>query len=73
MDIALTNALRNHLSKEETERVVNAFHKELQLAFSSYSLDDIERLAINLLKWFNLIFYAYFNADDTEKMSNKNH
>jgi hypothetical protein len=50
LDIALTNALRNHLSKEETERVVTAFHKELQLAFSSYSLDDIERLAINLLK-----------------------
>lgn len=51
LDIALNNALKNHLTKEEIERVITAFNKELQLAFEkNYSLDDIERLAINLLR-----------------------
>ena len=50
LDIALTNALKNHLTKEETEKVIYAFNKELQIGFSTFSLDDMERLAANLLK-----------------------
>ncbi|XP_057369897.1 NEDD8-like [Daphnia carinata] len=50
LDIALFNALKSHLTKEEIERVVTEFNKELQTAFTNYSLDDIERLAVNLLR-----------------------
>ena len=50
LDIALFNALKSHLNKEEIERVVSEFNKELQTAFNSYSLDDIERLATNMLR-----------------------
>ncbi len=50
LDIALFNALKSHLTKEEIERVVTEFNKELQIAFTNYSLDDIERLAVNLLR-----------------------
>ena len=50
LDIAIFNALKSHLTKEEIERVVTEFNKELQTAFTNYSLDDIERLAVNLLR-----------------------
>jgi len=50
LDLALINALKSHLSREEMDRVLIEFHKELQAAFTKYSLDDIERLAVNLLR-----------------------
>ncbi|KAK4020134.1 NEDD8 [Daphnia magna] len=50
LDIALYNALKSHLSKEDIDKVVTEFNKELQTAFTNYSLDDIERLAVNLLR-----------------------
>ena len=51
LDIALVNALKPHLAKEDIDRVVTEFHRELQAAFVNYSLDDIEKLAVNLLGW----------------------
>jgi hypothetical protein len=50
LDVALFNALKSHLTKEEIEKVIIEFNKELQAAFTNYSLDDIERLAVNLLR-----------------------
>ena len=50
LDVALFNALKSHLTKEEIEKVLIEFNKELQTAFTNYSLDDIERLAVNLLR-----------------------
>lgn len=50
LDIALFNALKSHLSKEDIDKVVTEFNKELQTAFTNYSMDDIERLATNLLR-----------------------
>ncbi|EFX74412.1 hypothetical protein DAPPUDRAFT_188776 [Daphnia pulex] len=50
LDIALFNALKSHLTKEEIDKVIIEFNKELQTAFTNYSLDDIERLAVNLLR-----------------------
>lgn len=46
--MALINSLKSHLVKEELERFLVEFNKELQNAFVNYSLDDIERLAVNL-------------------------
>ena len=59
LDIALFNVLKNYLSKEETERVVHEFNKELQTVFKKYSLDDIERLAVNLMRW---VFNHYYHS-----------
>lgn len=50
LDLALIGVLRNHLNREDIERVITEFHKELQSVFkNNYSLDDIERLATSLL------------------------
>ncbi len=50
LDLALIGVLRNHLNREDIERVIIEFHKELQSVFkNNYSLDDIERLATSLL------------------------
>lgn len=50
LDMALINTLKSHLRPEEMDRVIAEFNKELQVAFTKYSLDDIERLATNLLR-----------------------
>jgi hypothetical protein len=50
LDVALFNVLKMHLTKEEIDKVIIEFNKELQTAFTNYSLDDIERLAVNLLR-----------------------
>lgn len=51
LDIALVNSLKSHLAnKDELERFIVEFNKELQNAFVNYSLDDIERLAANMLR-----------------------
>jgi len=49
LDVALVNVLKPHLAREDIDRVVAEFHRELQAAFVNYSLDDIEKLAVNLL------------------------
>ena len=49
VDRILADILRPYLGKQEVERVIAEFHKELAASFLSYSLDDLERLAINLL------------------------
>ena len=49
LDSALIKVLKPHLAKEEIDRVIAEFHRELQAAFVNYSLDDIEKLAVNLL------------------------
>ncbi|KAI9555944.1 hypothetical protein GHT06_018486 [Daphnia sinensis] len=50
LDIVLFNALKSHLSKEDIDKVLTEFNKELQTAFTNYRLNDIEQLAVNLLR-----------------------